>query len=123
MSTFSPLPRTSLAARNAAAALARAARWITFLLAAGCEGDGPRVYTAQPFDATAMCLADYEPIGLVMATELPGTCDPVCLRLDTVLYLSTVCKPYPDTVVEETPDDSEECAAALMSLETEAFCQ
>jgi hypothetical protein len=91
--------------------------------AAGCESEGPRVYTAQPFDAELGCLGDYEPIGLVTADELPGTCDPVCLRQDTTLYLSTVCRPYPDTVVEESPDDSEECATALASLEAEAYCE
>lgn len=90
---------------------------------AGCEDEGPRVYTAQPYDAVAMCLGDYEPIGLVTAEELPGTCDPVCLRLDDVLYVSTVCAPYPDTTAAETPEESEECAAALTSLVAEAYCE
>lgn len=99
--------------------LARAAACFALLFAVACESEGPRVYTAQPYDAELDCLGDYVPIGLVTADELPGTCAPVCLRQDATLYLSTVCRPYPDTVVEESPDDSDECAAALAALEDE----
>jgi hypothetical protein len=110
-------PRTSLTS------LWRAGFWLLACSLLGCESEGPRVYTAQPYDVEAMCLGDYEPIGLVSAEDLPGTCDPVCLRLDEVLYLSTVCAPYPDTTVLETPEESEECAAGLAALETGAYCE
>ncbi len=93
------------------------------LMMIACEGDGPRVYTAQPYDPAASCLGSYEPIGLVTAGDLPGTCEPVCLRRDDVLFLSTVCPPYPDTTEREFPEASEECALALGSLGAEAYCE
>ncbi len=90
--------------------------------AAGCDDGGPRVFTAQLYDAEADCLGTYTPIGRVEAEDFPGDCAPTCLRLDSELYLSTLCGPYPDTTTLEPPD-SETCAAALAALSAEAFCE
>ena len=56
----------------------------------GCDESGPRVYTAQAYEPANGCLDDYVPVGLVMSAALFPTCDPVCLELGNVLYVSTV---------------------------------
>jgi hypothetical protein len=80
---------------------------------AACEEAGPRVYTAQRYDANAGCLEEYAPLGLVQATELGATCAPVCLRLQDELYTSSVCAPYPVEASVESGADSPGCQAAL----------
>lgn len=84
--------------------------------ATGCEDFGPRVYTAQLFQADPGCLEAYTPIGLVQAKDLGSECEPVCLRLGDALYVSTVCAPYPAEASIEGAD-VEECAAALAALD------
>jgi hypothetical protein len=79
----------------------------------GCDESGPRVYTAQAYEPANGCLDDYVPVGLVMSAALFPTCDPVCLELGNVLYVSTVCAPYPATAVPVAPEDSTDCATAL----------
>jgi hypothetical protein len=79
----------------------------------GCDESGPRVYTAQAYEPANGCLDDYVPVGLVMSAALFPTCDPVCLELGNVLYVSTVCAPYPATAVPVAPEDSADCATAL----------
>jgi hypothetical protein len=79
----------------------------------GCDESAPRVYTAQAYEPAAACLDDYVPVGLVMSDALFPTCDPVCLELGNVLYVSTVCAPYPATAVPVAPEDSADCATAL----------
>jgi hypothetical protein len=83
----------------------------------GCEQEGPRVYTAMPFDATQGCLGAYAPLGLVEADELPATCAPVCLLQSDALYVSTVCAPYPAEATVVSPSDSSDCESALAVLE------
>jgi hypothetical protein len=78
----------------------------------GCDGSGPRVYTAQRHAVEAGCLETYAPIGLVEAEAVSSLCPPVCLRLGEDLYVSTVCPPYPAEASVEA-EDSEACAAAL----------
>jgi hypothetical protein len=79
----------------------------------GCDESGPRVYTAQAYEPANSCLDDYVPVGLVMSAALFPTCDPACLELGNVLYVSTVCAPYPATAVPVAPEDSADCATAL----------
>ena len=81
------------------------------LLAPGCEGSGPRVYTAQRHSPETGCLETYAPIGLVEAEAVSSQCPLVCLNLGEELYVSSVCPPYPARASVE-PDDSEGCAAA-----------
>lgn len=91
------------------------------LLAAGlvllssCSDAGPRVYTAQPYDAEAQCLGEYEAVGLVEADSLSAACGAVCLEMSGTLYVSTVCPPYPDTATALGPEEDEACAAALLA--------
>ncbi|HYO98258.1 MAG TPA: hypothetical protein VER33_27325 [Polyangiaceae bacterium] len=87
-----------------------------------CNDFGPRVYTAQAYDPEAMCLMPYGPLALVEAQELRATCGVQCLRYRDALYLSTVCAPYPADAAVELPETSPECALALQSLQSEAFC-
>jgi hypothetical protein len=97
---------------------------LALLLAAGaaaCEDFGPRVYTAQLFQAEPGCLDAYAPIGLVQARDLGSECEPVCLRLGDALYVSTVCAPYPAEASIEA--DTEECGAALTALGAGASCE
>jgi len=90
--------------------------------AAACEDFGPRVYTAQLFQADPGCLEAFAPIGLVQAKDLGAECEPVCLRLGDALYVSTVCAPYPAEASLEAAD-AEECAAALATLDAGASCE
>jgi hypothetical protein len=90
--------------------------------AAACEDFGPRVYTAQLYQADPGCLEAYVPIGLVQAKDLGSECEPVCLRLGDALHVSTVCAPYPAEASLETAD-AEECAAALAALGSGASCE
>jgi hypothetical protein len=106
---------TTLESRFRAALLVVAA-------SAGCEEAGPRVYTAQPYDASADCLDEYVPLGLVQATELGATCAPVCLRVADVLYTSSVCPPYPVEASVESGADSPGCRAALAARAAEISC-
>lgn len=89
------------------------------LLLAGCADSGPRVYTAQPFDAEAGCLGEYEAVALVEADELPANCPATCLDIGGTLYVSTVCPPLPDSATELLPEDDESCAAALAAATCE----
>jgi hypothetical protein len=91
-------------------------------VSSGCEEAGPRVYTAQPYDASAGCLGEYAPLGLVQATELEATCTPVCLRVADELYTSSVCAPYPLEASVESGADSPGCRAALAALAAEISC-
>ena len=86
-----------------------------FSLLAACSDTGPRVYTAQPYDADAACLGEYEAIGLVEADELPANCEPTCLSVSETVYVTTLCAPYPDLATPLTAAESEDCAAALQS--------
>lgn len=94
----------------------------TALGAWACDGWGPRIYTAQAYDPDASCLAGYAPLGLVEADELGASCDPVCLRLDETLYISTVCPPYPSDALVEDARTSPDCALALGLREAEVSC-
>lgn len=85
---------------------------VTVLLIS-CSDAGPRIYTAQPYDAEAQCLAEYEAVGLVEAGTLSAACSPTCLEISGTLYVSTVCPPFPDTASALTPEDDAACAAAL----------
>jgi len=85
----------------------------------GCEQEGPRVYTAMPFNAADGCLGAYEALGLVEADELPATCAPVCLQENETLYVSTVCAPYPTEATVVSAGDSADCESALALLETD----
>jgi hypothetical protein len=85
------------------------------LLLVACSDAGPRVYTAQPYDADAQCLGDYEAIGLVEADDLSAACEAVCLGMAEGWFVSTVCAPYPDTATVLAPAESAECAAALVA--------
>lgn len=82
------------------------------VLAAGCDGFGPRVYTAQRHAVEAGCLETYAPIGLVEAEAISALCAPVCLSLGEDRYVSTLCPPYPAEASVE-PEGSEGCTAAL----------
>jgi len=84
--------------------------FIVLLIA--CSDAGPRVYTAQPYDAEAQCLGEYEAVGLVEADVLSAACSPACLDILGSLYVSTVCPPYPDTATLLTREE-DACAAAL----------
>lgn len=93
-------------------------RWLlaaATLLPAACSDTGPRVYTAQPYDADAACLGEYEAIGLVEADELPANCAHTCLSVSETVYISTLCPPYPDQATPLTAAESEDCAAALQA--------
>lgn len=92
------------------------------LTVTACNELGPRVYTAQAYDPEALCLMPYAPLALVEAEKLRATCAVQCLRYRDALYLSTVCAPYPADAVIELPEHSPECALALQSLQSEAFC-
>ena len=85
------------------------------LLLAACSDTGPRVYTAQPYDAEAACLGEYEAIGLVEADDLPANCAPTCLAAADTIYVTTLCAPYPDLATPLTAEESEDCAAALLA--------
>lgn len=87
------------------------------LLAGACSEVGPRVYIAEPYDAEAGCLGEYEAVGLVQADRLASDCRTTCLEIRGTLYVSSVCPPFPDSAAELTPDDPA-CAAAL----TAAYC-
>ena len=88
---------------------------IACLLLVACSETGPRVYTAQPYDAEATCLGEYEALGLVEADELPANCLPTCLAVSGAVYVSTLCPPYPDLATPLTAEESEDCAAALLA--------
>jgi hypothetical protein len=101
--------------------LARGARlatslflWLGQSLLAGCDESGPRIYTAQPYRAFLGCLDPYTPLSLVEARDVDARCDPICLRLDSSLFVSTVCAPYPTETTLVPPED-ETCAAALVA--------
>ncbi len=87
----------------------------SLLLLGACSDTGPRVYTAQPYDAETGCLGEYEAIGLVEADELPATCAPTCLDVAETVYVTTLCAPYPELATVLTADDSQDCAAALQA--------
>ena len=87
-----------------------------------CGESGPRVYTAQAFQADPGCLDGYSPIGIVEAEALSANCDPVCLELEGQLYVSVVCAPYPSQAEVLAPGDSPDCEAALQALEDERAC-
>lgn len=103
-------------------ALVRSFTLFGLSLVSACDESGPRVYTAQAYDAEADCLEAYAPLGLVEADELPATCEPVCLEGEA-LYVSTVCAPYPVTASQVTPEESTDCAKALDALATERECE
>lgn len=86
---------------------------------AGCSDTAPHVFTAQPYDADANCLGEYEPIGLVQASELSAACDAACLEFDGTLYVSTLCEPYPDGAELLAPDVGSPCRAALSAAPCE----
>jgi hypothetical protein len=107
--------------RNRSSTRARGARLATSLslclgqsLLPGCDESGPRVYTARPYRELLGCLDVYTPLSLVEARDLDARCDPVCLRLDASLFVSTVCAPYPAETTLVPPED-ETCAAALLA--------
>jgi hypothetical protein len=93
------------------------------LCCAACDESGPRVFTAKAYDPDAKCLALDAPVALVEADELGATCDPACLELGGVLYVSSVCPPYPMDSVLLTTDDSEVCASALMAFADDVQCE
>jgi hypothetical protein len=88
----------------------------------GCDDTGPRVYTAQAYEPEGGCVEDYVPVGLVQADGLFATCDPVCLQIGAVLYVSLVCPPYPATATLVSPEDSQECQAALTAAMDGSSC-
>jgi hypothetical protein len=88
--------------------------WLGHSLLPGCDESGPRIYTAQAYRALLGCLDAYAPLSLVEARDVDALCDAVCLRLDTSLYVSTVCAPYPAETTLVPPED-ETCAAALLA--------
>ena len=81
--------------------------------AAGCDQEGPRVFTAMPVDTEGHCLGPYAPIGVIDAQDLPATCEATCLTLNDTLYVSEVCAPYPTDVTVVSAVDSPVCAEAL----------
>jgi hypothetical protein len=103
-----------------------------------CDEYGQRIYTARPYRAGAPCLDPSVPIGAVKAGELPATCGPRCLWVDTTLYVSTVCPPLPararETMPDATPGSTRDpssgpgiapagqCALALALYEAQVFC-
>jgi hypothetical protein len=96
------------------------------VVALGCEGNDARVYTAQAYqtpDPTQPgCLEGYVPVAIVYADRLPADCEPVCLRLNRALYVSSVCAPYPEQAQLESAEDSADCAAALAALAEAQTC-
>jgi hypothetical protein len=96
---------------------------VALLLAIGaCEGSGARIYSARAYRADGDCLEPYSALGTVNASQLPATCDPVCLTLDAQLYVSVVCPPYPVLVTPLDGNDSA-CAMALLSLAEGRSCE
>lgn len=92
------------------------------LMAWACEEWGPRVYTAQAYQADASCLEAYAPIGRVEAAELGASCEPACLLLDDTLYVSTVCHPYPPEASVVDPATNSDCGVALELLAAGTAC-
>jgi hypothetical protein len=90
--------------------------------APGCEEYGPRIYTAHPYQAAARCIEASVAIGVVRTGELASSCAPQCLLLDSAVYVSVVCAPYPPRALVLDPRTSSDCAAALDVLESEAYC-
>jgi hypothetical protein len=84
--------------------------WGSLLVA--CSSPGHSVFTAQPFDPEAACLAEYEPIALVETTVLRANCRPICFEFDGTVYVTTLCGPYPESITHLSNED-ETCAAAL----------
>jgi hypothetical protein len=62
------------------------------------------------------------PLAIVYAGRLPAQCEPVCLRLNQQLYVSSVCPPYPERAQLERAEQSVECAAALAALAADQTC-
>lgn len=62
------------------------------------------------------------PLAVVYADSLRADCEPACLRLNELLYVSVVCPPYPEQAQVETAETSPECAGALAALAAEQNC-
>lgn len=88
-------------------------------LLGSCSDAGPRVYTAQPYDAESQCLGEYEAVGLVEADTLSAACTAVCLDIAGALFVSTVCAPYPASATTIAREESEACATALAATACE----
>lgn len=111
-----------MSARQSSTRFPRLILLLGSLLAVACDDVVPSVVTGRAYDPAAMCLDAYSPIGVVEAITLSSRCDPVCLAVGTVLYVTTVCGPYP---VEATKIDpmAPECVKALSLLKADKSCK
>lgn len=115
-----------LAARRAtlAAAVAAAAAFVCTLHLFACSEDGTHIYTGRLYLEARDCLGTPSSVDVVDGNE-PGTCAPTCLvqrRAEggRVIYVSTMCAPYPFDF--DTSGSDPRCPAALASFARNDTC-
>lgn len=117
--------RAGAAAATAAAATAAAAAAAACIMhLSGCSEDGTHIYTGRLYLEGRDCLGTPSSVDVVDGND-PGTCAPTCLvqrRAEggRVIYVSTMCAPYPFGF-DATGSDPK-CGAALASFARDDTC-
>jgi hypothetical protein len=107
------------AARLSLVALLGFGAYACILHLSACD-DGTHVYLGRFYRADRNCLGTSSSIDVVPG-DVPGTCPAVCLTqrgadATRVVYVSTMCPPYPAPVEFDTTGADPECAPALAAL-------
>jgi hypothetical protein len=100
------------------------------LALAACDDVNVHVYSGQLFVAQGQCLQPSTGLDLISGPATGNNCGPACLTETTpggpVVYVSTVCPPYPQGASIEAPDAAldggDPCVAAFSALAGGATC-
>ncbi len=108
----------------AAALLAVAGSWL------GCSDDvRSHVYTGRQFDEGRHCLDDLQSIDVVAGPQPETPCAPVCVASEGteagagILYVSTMCPPYPIYPYDSDAGGDPRCAEALAANALNTTCE
>ena len=117
--------RTRGSAIVATVALAGAAcAWLA------CSDDvRSHIFAGRQYDPTRNCLLDLQAIDVVEGPTPQNTCPPACVVSDetdaepSLLYVSTMCPPYPIYPYESDAGSDPRCAEALLANVYNTSCE
>jgi hypothetical protein len=90
--------------------------------AMACTDPSTFVYSGAPFDPVNNCLGPYQALDVVSGGNGASNCAPVCLVSSGMVFVSTVCPPFPDPTAWDTSGQNGNCPNALSAFARGDMC-
>jgi len=95
-----------------------------FLLAASCDEPDVHILSGQLYDPAGACVGPSDGVDVVQGPATGDNCNPSCLTIGsggtTLIYVTTVCPPFPGDYSVEAEDAATEagdpCTGAFAAL-------